>query len=362
MQRTPLCAPQWIGEMFDRLAHHYEEHDNKHKDGAFGYPWKNFTAEVNALTNDALVTHSYVDSLGRISRYRKKMPDGSVRYATGDTVRGSLHKDTYYGRIKLKKEGTDDYEEHTVLRRPVKDMTKAEYAKVVDPVLRRKLEEAEPEVIAAKEGLPVMVSGKEQIVKRVRTFEKSVKNPVAIKQHRDQKEGSEHKHWLWVKNDVTPLMAIYENEKGKRTHYVFSLLELTRLMHDRQGRNELLGSIPREHPDLKRKGFYLVEREGKPYVLRVGQTVVLYKDDPEEIQWKDQRDMNIRTYVIRKLESDGGRINMVNTLDARRDDELDEMSSWDPTKPYVWLRVRLSNFNGLVSGIDRKLDIVTGMF
>jgi hypothetical protein len=70
-------------------------------------------------------------------------------------------------------------------------------------------------LIAEREGLPVMVSGKEQIVKRVRTFEKSVKNPVAIKPHRDQKAGAEHKHWLWVKNEVTPLMAIYENEKGK---------------------------------------------------------------------------------------------------------------------------------------------------
>lgn len=345
-------------DLFDALAHHYEQEDTKHITKSFPYPWQNFTAEVNALDHGGLVTHNYVDVLGRVSRYRRKMPDGTIRYATGDTVRGSLHKDTFYGRIKLKVEGTDEYMEHTVLRRSVKDMTKADFAKVVDPVLRRKLEEAGPELIAAREGLPLMVSGKEQIVKRVRTFEKSVKNPIPIKAHRDQKEGAEHKHWLWVKNDETPLMAIYENEKGKRTHYVFSLLELTRLMHGKRGRNELLGCIPREHP--QRKGFLLVEREGKPYVLRVGQTVVLYKEDPDEILWQDQRDMNTRTYIIRKLEGDG-RINLVNALDARKDEELEELSAWDPSKPNTWLRVRLSNFNCLIAGIDRILDLVTGV-
>jgi CRISPR-associated endonuclease Csn1 len=345
-------------DLFDSLAHHYEQEDNKQMKKPFRLPWPTFTAEVNALEHGGLVTHTYTDVLGRVSRYRRKMPDGTVRYATGDTVRGSLHKDTFYGRIKLKKEGTDEYEEHTVLRRSVKDMSKADFAKVVDPVLRQKLQDADPDVLAAKEGLPVLVSGKEQVVKRVRTFEKSVKNPVPIKAHRDQKSGAEHKHWLWVKNDETPLMAIYENEKGKRTHYVFSLLELTRQMHGRQGRDELLGSIPREHPE--RKGFYLVEREGKPYVLRVGQTVILYQHDPEEVQWSDQRDMNSRTYIIRKLEGDG-RINLVNALDARGDDQLEKVTSWDPAKPYAWLRFSVHGLKGLVAGLDKELDLATGM-
>jgi CRISPR-associated endonuclease Csn1 len=107
-------------DLFDSLAHHYELEDNKYITKPFPLPWKNFSAEINGLNEAGLVTHSYVDALGRVSRYRRKMPDGTVRYATGDTVRGSLHMDTYYGRIKLKKEGTEEYEEHTVLRRSVK--------------------------------------------------------------------------------------------------------------------------------------------------------------------------------------------------------------------------------------------------
>lgn len=355
--KDAVVAATVTREWFDALAHHYEERDDKNKEGAFVLPWKSFPTDMMALEEGAVVVHSYVDALGRISRYRRKRKDGTVYYATGDTVRGSLHKDTYYGRIKLKKEGTDEYEEHTVLRRPVKDMKKADYAKVVDPALRQKLQDADPEVIAAKEGLPVMVSGKEQVVKRVRTFEKSVKNPVAIKAHRDRKEGAEHKHWLWVMNNSTPLMAIYENEKGRRTHYVFSLLELTKLMQDAQGRHQLLGNIPRTHP--VRAGFHLVEREGKPYVLRVGQEVVLYTEDPDEVRWDDMKDMNSRTYVIRKLEGDG-RINLVNVLDARKDDELDEVSTWDPANSRVWLRMSVHGMKGLVVGLDLESDNATG--
>lgn len=356
--KDAVVAATVTRELFDALAHHYKEKDERKKDEAFLLPWNTFPTDMKALEEGAVVVHSYVNTLGRISRYKRKQPDGTVRYATGHTVRGSLHKETYYGRIKLKKEGTEEYEEHTVLRRPVKDMSKADYAKVVDPVLRKKLQDAGPEVIAAHEGLPVIVSGKQQIVKRVRTFEKSVKNPVAIKAHRDQKEGAEHKHWLWVKNDETPLMAIYENEKGRRAHYVFSMLEITRLMRHAKGRHQLLGSIPREHPE--RSGFHLVDRAGQPYVLRVGQEVVLYQQDAEEIRWTDQKDMNSRTYVIRKLEGDG-RINLVNVLDARKDDQLDEVSTWDPANPRVWLRMSVHGMKALVVGLDRSVNQATGI-
>lgn len=356
--KDAVVAATVTREWFDALAHHYEEHDDKNKKDAFVLPWKSFPTDMKALEEGAVVTHSYVDALGRISRYRRKHPDGTVYYATGDTVRGSLHKDTYYGRIKLKKGDTDEYEEHTVLRRAVKDLKPADYAKVVDPALRQKLQNADPDLIAAKEGLPVMVSGKEQIVKRVRTFEKSVKNPVAIKAHRDQKAGSEHKHWLWVVNDCAPILAIYENEKGRRTHKLYSLLELTRFMGDAKGRRHVSERIPREHPE--RPGFHLVERNGSPYILRTGQEVVLFNENEDEINWNDMKDLNRRTYVVRYAEGDG-RVNLVNVLEARRDDQLTKVSAWDPNNPMTWLRMSVHGMKGLVVGLDKVLDSATGI-
>lgn len=357
--KDAVIAATVTREWFDALAHHYEETDSKHKDEAFVMPWKSFPSDMKTVEQAALVTHAYVDALGRISRYRRRSPDGTVRYATGATVRGSLHKDTYYGRIKLKNEATGEYDEHTVLRRTVKDMSKADHAKVVDPVLRRKLQEADPAVIAEKEGLPVMVSGKEQIVKRVRTFESRVKNPVALKQHRDRKQGAEHKHWLWVVNECAPIMAIYANAKGRPAHRLYSLLEITKFLGDRQGRRHVIESIPREHPE--RPGFHLVERNGKPYLLRPGQEVVLYKESEDEINWNDQRDLNRRTYVIRNAEGDG-RINLVNVLEARPDDQLTKVSTWDPDNPMVWLRMSVHGMKGLVAGVDVQVDPVKGIF
>jgi CRISPR-associated endonuclease Csn1 len=281
--------------------------------------------------------------------------------AQGDTVRGSLHKDTYYGKIKLKKAGTEDYEEHVVLRKPIVGMSKADMAKVVDPALRQALLDADPDTIEKHRGLPWKGKHKgvpvTRVVKHARVFDRSVKNPVALKAHRDKLDGTDHKHHLWVKNDETPVMAIYENAKGKSTHYVFSLLELTLAQKGKQGRDLLMQAIPAKHPDPKREGYTLKYRNGKPMVLQAGQLVRLFKDGPEEIDHNDQVDLNRRTYVLRKVEADG-RVNLLNVLEARPDDQIDETNQWKPEQPLQWLRFSVHGLKAEIDGIDTTIGMV----
>lgn len=349
-------------EAFNALAHHYEEHDEKNVAGSFDHPWESFGPDMRKLRDAALVYHVHKPSIGRTSVYERKvkLKDGRVIAvkASGDAVRGSLHKDTFYGKIKLKKTGTEDYEEHVVVRKTVVGMSRADMAKVVDPKLREALLEADPAVISQDHGLrwKGKYKGAEvwRVVKHARVFDR-IKSPLAIKEHRDQRADAPHKHHLYVANEVAPVMALYQNEKGKQTHYNFNLFELVQAMAGKKGRSSLTSAIPALHPDPRRTGFTLMERNAKRLVLLSGQLVVLYKDSPEEIQWNDPVEMNKRTFVIRYFEGDG-RINLLNVLDSRSDTEIEFMEGWRLDAPLGWLRTSINGLNMLIDGIDIALE------
>ncbi len=356
-----VCAAVDKAE-FNALAHHYEEHDEKDVTASFEHPWKTFGTDMRNLRDSALVYHVRKPSIGRTSVYDRKvkLKDGRVVEvkAQGDSVRGSLHKDTYYGKIKLNKPGTEEFEEHVVLRKPIVGMSKADMAKVVDPKLREALLEADPVAIESDRGLkwkgkfngePVV-----RIVKHARVFDR-VKNPVAIKEHRDQRPDAPHKHHLWVANEEAPVMALYETDKGKRTHYNFSLFEVVQAMHGKRGRSSMAGAIPLLHPDPKRTAFKLMERNGKRLVLTSGQLVVLYNESSDEIHWDDPVEMNKRTFVIRYFEGDG-RINLLNVLDSRSDTEIEFIEVWRLDAPLGWLRMNINALKMLIDGIDIELE------
>lgn len=350
---------------FDALAHHYEEQDEKNVAGSFDHPWESFGTDMRKLRDAALVYHVHKPSIGRTSAYQRKvkLKDGRIVAvkATGDAVRGSLHGATYYGRIARKKAGTDEYELKTVIRKSLDHSSffpfkEADKAKVVDKRMKELLEHADLEKVKADGGLEIKVKCGDgfivQKIKKVRVFEPSVKNPKALKTHRDTLPGLEHKHHLWVTGGENPILAMYVNDKGRFAHSVFSLFMLAQYMKGKSGRSSLLSALPRIHPE--RPGYALAMRNGKPFVLHVGQLVVLYKDAEEEVDMNNIEEMNRRTYVLRKVEDDP-RVNLVNVLDARPDKEIEEASQWDVNDPFKRLRFSPHGMKALFDGIDITL-------
>ena len=150
-------------------------------------------------------------------------------------------------------------------------------------------------------------------------------------------------------------MALYVNAKGRQTHYNFSLFEVVQAMKGKRGRASMHGAIPVAHP--QRDGFTLMERNGKPLIFTSGQMVVLYNEAPDEVNWHDQQEMNRRTFTIRYFEGDG-RINLLNVLDSRGDEEIPFLDKWRLDGPLGWLRTSISGLNMLVDGIDVSLDAI----
>ncbi|HNU58243.1 MAG TPA: HNH endonuclease domain-containing protein, partial [Flavobacteriales bacterium] len=86
-------------ETTDRVAHELRQQEERNSTMTPTKPWPSFAEDVKRLKDRILVYHYNTDPLGRTSRYRVK---GRKSAATGSTVRGSLHKDTFYGRILWK--------------------------------------------------------------------------------------------------------------------------------------------------------------------------------------------------------------------------------------------------------------------
>lgn len=345
---------------FDRLARHYRENDSKHMDKRLAMPWAGFPEAVNKLNEGLLVYHASHDRVATRSRYYLGKVQGHRRWATGDAVRGTLHKDTYYGRILRPVEGTEDFTEHTVVRKPLKDLKSEDVVKIVDPELREQVKRYGVARIQEQGYMPVQVkqghSRVEHQVRRVRVFDTApvAKNPIKVTMHRDRVPGREHKHFLYAAGGDVYGMAFYINAKGKRTYWNYTVMELVKAM-------QLLGvcrpalAWPEAHP-LK-AGFTLERRHGHPVILTSGTHVLMYSDAPEEIDPRNTADLYRRLYVVRNVEGDG-RINLTHHMDARPVEEMkkNQLSAWDPEKPVNWLRVSLGNFNALVEGVDFEMQ------
>ena len=71
----------------------------------------------------------------------QRTKDGSVIYQQGDTARGSLHQDTFYGAILTKNEKNDENIKY-VVRKELSKLKETDVAKIVDKTVRGKVEAA----------------------------------------------------------------------------------------------------------------------------------------------------------------------------------------------------------------------------
>lgn len=160
-------------------------------------PWPDFAEKVRKATEEILVKHVMRQTTLRQSSKRnvlakshplggrKGAPVVSAVLSRGDTVRGQLHKDTFYGCIN--DPATETLQK--VVRKPLVGPVKAAAAivdKIVDPVIRGIVERAiddlssagvkdiEPGVIKMPSGVPI---------NRVRVFAPNASNAKELRGH-----------------------------------------------------------------------------------------------------------------------------------------------------------------------------------
>lgn len=283
---------------YDKLAQYYRDEERwewglDNRRAVFPKPWKTFTEDMKRLDETLLVSHYTTDNMNKQTRKKvRKNGKFTGQYMQGDTARGSLHQDTYYGAIEH--EGEIKY----VVRKPLDQLEEKNVKNIVDNVVRGKIETAIEQYGNLKKAVEAgiwMNREKGVAIKKVRIYTSQVKRPLDIRQQRDLSP-KEYKRNFHVANDSNYMMGIYagksKNGKEKREFELINNLNAVEYYNSGVSVQDI-DILPSE----SKKGYPLKWR------LRVGTMVLLYDETPEEIYELDEIQLCKRLYKITGMSS-----------------------------------------------------------
>ena len=324
----------------------------------FAKPWATFTEDLKKISEEILVPHYTASNLSKhtkkrlrkrgVLQYTKKGENKKVIYTQGDTARGVLHEQSFYGAIK------QNDEIRYVIRKSLDSLKEEDVDKIVDETVKAKIKD----VIAVK-GFKSAMSDtiwmNEDLkipIKKVRIYVKN--EPFRLKEHRD-KSKLDYKSHLYVQNDSNYCMAIYEgtNSKGKqqRSFKILSNMDAVKYYNGKTSDGSL---FPMEDGNgLKLK-----------YTLKTGTMVLFYENTPEEVYGCSMAELSKRLYKLTGLSSMVinqkqnkylyGTLECRHHLEARKSSDLKVKSGgWKNGEEYRPVIKNLhTQFNALVEGVD----------
>lgn len=320
-------------------AFHEDELNRNNKDVlSISYPWKNFPADVhNALENifiKNLMKHNETKQTKKNNVHLAspiQLADGRVLKKVkgrGDTVRGALHDQTYYGCI-LDKSGNKRY----VLRKPLNadNFSNMEsFEKIVDVNVRQAVIEQmsdlqrKASVQGEKFDFKTAMdndfrmktkSGKFDgpVIRRVRVFCDNIQNPIRVKAQ-TYVSPKEHKQYYYADTAKGSnfMVALYlpENEPTNTRRYRYELVSLW--------------DWAREH----RQSDYVPMQKRQEYgrfvgFINPGVSVLFYKNSPDELRNLSKHELQKRFYKVTEFKKDG-RIELRWHREARAKKDVQE--------------------------------------
>lgn len=390
------------GDINNALANYYHDLEQNEFYGkpkpSFSHriPWEGFHKDVDDFDNNTLISHHTPDNLPIQSKKKirkrgiiQRNEKGEIKYKQGDTVRGALHKESFYGAIKReeinKKTGETEEVIKYVKRQGIEMFKDADLKNIVDDKIKEivtngreqeklikkeiedlkkqlknvKEEEEQPlkdaiqllekkikndlYVLPNKNGSPIPI-------KKIRYYTSDVTNPLFIKKHRDVSR-HEHKQFYHAKNDGNYCYAIYEGVDMKNK----KLVEYKVVNNFESGKffNSEINDYkyPLEESILDTKQNVLKLK----YLLKTGTLVLFFKESKNEIWELDNLDLSKRLYKTVAIESDG-RVQFRLHSTSKPDGQLEKASTINFEKPNEKLRVSKSSLNVLVEGFDFQIS------
>jgi CRISPR-associated endonuclease Csn1 len=354
---TIACITKEAYENLAQAYHKWEEVDRMKMSDMprVNPPWSSFVPDLKSIENEVFISHYTPDVLPKQTKKKLrergriiKNKNGSPVYQQGDTVRGSLHQQTFYGaveRTEVNKKGELEKIIKYVVRKPLDLLDDNGIKNIVDEQVRNIVEHARTEEKKLKKEIEVQrkkfaraeeeeesyinaeieklnhqikelytmpnKNGDPVPIKKVRVYQPMVTNPLPdFKKHRDL-SGKEYKQQYNVANDGNYAMAVYEgidrNEKLKRSIIMVNNFDAGKFFNGKLEESP----FPDKHP---KNGLYL------KYLLKTGTLVLFWEKSPEELRSKNV-DKVQRLYKITKMNKDG-RITFKYHQEARNDENL----------------------------------------
>lgn len=347
-------------------------------------PYKGFhISHVEYIENETLINYISKDNaLAPAKRKLKQKGGNAERYATGDSIRGQLHQESFYGKIQvvkrdgngkpLRKESGDwELVEKNdgfgyVKRSEVNKDLKIE--SITDPHVKNiflaQMNGRTLEKTLKEDGAIWMLrknGEKANPIRHVRCFANDISDPLPIKKH-SHLSSKEYKQHYWAGNGENYAYVLYQGRiknKIERDYVILNLYNTSKLLKH-SGPNVL---------EVEKEMVYNKKGDKLPLlaILKSGQRVMFYKDDnPEELRELDRSDLMKRLYSIIKFEKDG-RIVFGYHLEARSNNQLKQLESEfgksisngfttiNFEKPWPRVRLSVGNLDMLIEGLHFEI-------
>ena len=337
------------------------------------YPWRSFPEDVFEKSEEILVSHFTRHNETKQTRKQVhlvtpcKTAEGEIRRvvpAGGDTVRGPLHKESYFGRIRDRESG----EEKSVLRRELifqNFKTESALAAIVDPAVREAVSaQLRLRMGAGKTFKDAMDEGGFRMkskdnsfqgppICKVRCFVR-LAEPLKIRRHA-YASGPEYKNYIYADTAKGGNFkaALFRSPQGKLCYSLQSLWDWANT-HKKPDY-----APPEKRPGL---GAFLG-------FIAPGTMALAYEKTPDELKNLSPREISRRLYKIVVIEKDMQRLNLRYHCEARAKSEVqaemketlgvEEASAISFQEPAKLLKITSGEFSRhlIFEGIDFAMSI-----
>lgn len=334
--------------------------------------WKEFQANyILSIEDDVLInfqpnhrtlipTYKNVRKRGKQQFVKEKLQNGKWQYklnnegelipliAKGDTIRGQLHKESFFGAIKL----NNGNEKWLVERYPIASFTSiADCKHIVDEtvkeIVRSTLEKrmSEGQSFEKSKLEPIPFPNGKEVIKKVRckvaagrgylTPEKAleVKKHTFLSKH-------DYKHFIYAQNEENTICLHYGDEENKtRGFRIVGLFELS-------------GLHLSDYKAISGEKYYQTIEVGRGknkkelqlnHIIKTGTKVILFKDNVEELKALSLPELLARLYRVYKFNEPAPStvyVYLQHHLEARPNDILgngDNEIKFDTYQPRIFL-------------------------
>lgn len=369
----------------------------------------NFQAEYRTITE----TYKKVRKRGKQQFVKEKNEEGKWLYkldemgnkipiiAKGDTIRGQLHKETFFAAIKQpqykevnnkfipetdgngnfifqknEKRGDEIFIVTKVLLTDFEKMEDLEI--IIDPNLKQYVKkEIQSRINQGKSFAEAIENlyafGKEKDkngnpinpLRHIRCKVKSggggfLNNPASIKPFKAFVSKQPYKQHIYAQNGETSVCAFYQsivNEELVREIVPYSILDISKV----KDKTTLDDAVEKNFEKTIKKVKHLIPLYA---TLKINQKVLFFENDIDELKALSNREISSRLYLIIKFED--GRISLKHHLNSMSEEDLKKemkrlgladvgASSFDFNNPIPKLRISKSNFNFAIEGKHFKI-------
>ena len=256
----------------------------------------------------------------------------------GDSIRGKLHGETFYGAITQAKkdesgslirdkEGKIQINDEIiyVVRRELKhrknaqdsgfynwdDLEKVIIDKALFQIMKGQFDENTSFKDACEVGVYMLdkYGNKVNKIRHVRCCATQIKNPLVIKKQTYLSKKPYKQNYYADMGELYVMCKYQSEDLIEKEFVIYSLFDIS------QNRNNGVEDIPNLILG-KRKDLILKQ------ILKVGDMMLIYNERPEELQEMENQDLMKRLYVIRGFENDGKRIIIRQHINAQQEKEL----------------------------------------